>query len=171
MIDRYGFHLENVVDGDVQSVLEAFVVEFYGSAPSVPSQVLIPPGSGDLVALEAFLSERRGSRVEVRAPARGEKRRLVELAVENARLALESDTARREDQRRRRIAALEDLRECLNLESLPVRIECFDVSNIQGESIVASMVVFVAGRRTRTTGRSQSGASTVGRTTWGRCAR
>ena len=146
MIDRYGFHLENVVDGDARSVLEAFVVEFYGSAPSVPPQVLVPQGSGDLAALEVFLSERRGSRVEVRAPARGEKRRLVELAAENARLALESDTARREEQRRRRVAALEDLRECLNLESLPVRIECFDVSNIQGESVVASMVVFVDGR-------------------------
>jgi excinuclease ABC subunit C len=146
MIDRYGFHLENVVEGDAQSVLEAFVVEFYGSAPSVPPQVLVPQGSGDVAPLAEFLSERRGSRVEVRAPARGEKRRLVELAVENARLALEADTAQREAQRLRRVAALEDLRECLNLESLPVRIECFDVSNIQGEAIVASMVVFVDGR-------------------------
>ena len=146
MIDRYGFHLENVVEGDAQSVLEAFVVEFYGSAPSVPPQVLVPQESGDLAPLAEFLSERRGSRVEVRAPARGEKRRLVELAVENARLALEADTAQREAQRLRRVAALEDLRECLNLESLPVRIECFDVSNIQGEAIVASMVVFLDGR-------------------------
>ena len=146
MIDRYGFHLENVVNGDAQSVLEAFVVEFYGSAPSVPPQVLVPPESGDLAPLAEFLSERRGSRVEVRAPARGEKRRLVELAVENARLALEADTPQREAQRLRRVAALEDLRECLNLESLPVRIECFDVSNIQGEAIVASMVVFLDGR-------------------------
>jgi len=146
MIDRYGFHLENVVEGDAQSVLEAFVVEFYGSAPSVPPQVLVPPESGDLAPLAEFLSERRGSRVEVRAPARGEKRRLVELAVENARLALEADTAQREAQRLRRVAALEDLRECLNLESLPLRIECFDVSNIQGEAIVASMVVFLDGR-------------------------
>jgi excinuclease ABC subunit C len=146
MIDRYGFHLENVVEGDAQSVLEAFVVEFYGSAPSVPPQVLVPAGTGDTAPLATFLSERRGSRVEVRAPARGEKRRLVELATENARLALEADVAVREEQRLRRVAALEDLRECLNLESLPLRIECFDVSNLQGESIVASMVVFADGR-------------------------
>jgi len=84
--------------------------------------------------------------VEVRAPERGERRRLVELATENARVALESDAASREAERLRRVTALEDLRECLNLESLPVRIECYDVSNIQGESIVASMVVFVDGR-------------------------
>jgi len=146
MIDRYGFHLENVVDGDPQAVLEAFVVEYYGSAPSVPPQVLVPQDTGDTGPLAEFLSERRGARVEVRAPERGEKRRLVELAIENARLALEADTAEREAQRQRRVAALEDLRECLNLESLPLRIECFDVSNIQGESIVASMVVFLDGR-------------------------
>jgi excinuclease ABC subunit C len=146
MIDRYGFHLENVVENDPLAVLEAFVVEYYGSAPSIPPQVLVPTEIKDTEAIAEFLSERRGSRVEVRAPARGEKRRLVELAAENARLALESDTAQREAQRQRRVAALEELRECLNLESLPLRIECFDVSNIQGESIVASMTVFVDGR-------------------------
>ncbi len=146
MIDRYGFHLENVVEDDPLAVLEAFAVEYYGSAPSVPPQVLVPAAMTDTGALAEFLSERRGSRVEVRAPARGEKRRLVELAVENARLALEADTVNREAQRLRRVAALEELRECLNLESLPLRIECFDVSNIQGESIVASMTVFVDAR-------------------------
>jgi excinuclease ABC subunit C len=146
MIDRYGFHLENVVENDPLAVLESFVVEYYGTAPSVPPQILVPTGIRDTEAIAQFLSERRGSRVEVRAPERGEKRRLVELAVENARLALEADTANREAQRQRRVAALEELRECLNLESLPLRIECFDVSNIQGESIVASMTVFVDGR-------------------------
>jgi excinuclease ABC subunit C len=146
MIDRYGFHLENVVEDDELAVLEAFVTEYYGSAPSVPPQVLVPAGITDTGAIAEFLSEKRGSRVEVRAPARGEKRRLVELATENARLALEQDVEAREAQRLRRVAALEELRECLNLESLPLRIECFDVSNIQGESIVASMTVFVDGR-------------------------
>ena len=146
MIDRYGFHLENVAGEDAQSILEAFVLEYYGTAPGTPPEVLIPPVVPDTAPLAEFLSERRGSRVEVRVPRRGEKRRLVELAVENARLSLESDTATREAARSRRLAALEELREVLNLESLPIRIECFDVSNIQGESIVASMVVFVDGK-------------------------
>jgi excinuclease ABC subunit C len=70
----------------------------------------------------------------------------VELAVENARLEVEADAEHRERERQRRVHALEELRETLNLESLPLRIECFDVSNIQGESIVASMTVFVNGR-------------------------
>ena len=131
MIDRYGFHLENVVEGDAQSVLEAFVVEFYGSAPSVPRRCSCRPG------VEISRRSRRSSRSGAARASRCEPRarreaRLVELAVENARLALEADTVQREQQRLRRVAALEDLRECLNLESLPVRIECFDVSNIQG---------------------------------------
>jgi len=147
MIDRYAFHLENVVEQEELAVLEAFVVEYYGSAPSIPPVVLVPTGAADTGPIAAFLSERRGAPVQVRAPARGERRRLVELAVENARLEVEADAAHREQQRRRRVHALEELREVLNLESLPVRVECFDVSNIQGESIVASMVVFVDGKQ------------------------
>jgi excinuclease ABC subunit C len=146
MIDRYGFHLENVEGEDEQSILEAFVLEYYGAAPSAPPEVLVPAGIEDTEAISEFLGERRGSRVVVRTPLRGEKRRLVELAAENARVALEQDAAVREAARSKRIAALEELREVLNLESLPLRIECFDVSNIQGESIVASMTVFVDGR-------------------------
>jgi excinuclease ABC subunit C len=142
MIDRYGFHLENVAGQDTAALLEAFAVEYYGSAPSVPPQIVVPREAGDFEALEQFLSERRGSRVEVRAAERGEKRRLQELAEQNARLALESEAAQAEQKRLRRVEALEELREALNLESLPLRIECFDISNIQEAEPVGSMVVF-----------------------------
>jgi excinuclease ABC subunit C len=142
LIDRYGFHLENVAGQDTATVLEAFAVEYYGSSPNVPPQIIVPPDAGDTAALAEFLSQRRGSRVEVRAPARGEKRRLQELATENAHLALQSDALQSERRRLRRVEALEELREALNLESLPIRIECYDVSNIQGEAVVGSMVVF-----------------------------
>jgi excinuclease ABC subunit C len=142
LIDRYGFHLENVAGQDTATILEAFMLEYYGSAPSVPPQIVVPREAGDTDALAEFLSERRGARVEVRAPSRGEKRRLQELAEQNARLALESDTETAERTRLRRVQALEELREALNLESLPIRIECYDVSNIQTESPVGSMVVF-----------------------------
>ena len=142
LIDRYAFHLENVAGQDTATLLEAFAIEYYGSAPSMPPQIVVPPDSGDTSALAEFLSERRGSRVEVRAPVRGEKRRLQELATQNARLALESEVLQVERKRARRVEALEELREALNLESLPLRIECYDVSNIQGESVVGSMVVF-----------------------------
>src|SRR6185437_2380677 len=121
---------------------EAFAIEYYGSAPNVPPQLVVPPDAGDTSALDQFLSDRRGSHVEVRAPVRGEKRRLQELATENARLALESEVVQAERKRLRRVEALEELREALNLESLPLRIECYDISNIQGESVVGSMAVF-----------------------------
>ena len=142
LVDRYGFHLENVEGQDVDAVLEAFALEYYGSAPSIPPQLVVPREAGDTAALEQFLTERRGSRVEVRAPERGEKKRLQELAGQNAHLALESDAIQAEQKRLRRVEALEELREALNLESLPIRIECYDISNIQAESPVGSMVVF-----------------------------
>jgi excinuclease ABC subunit C len=78
----------------------------------------------------------------VRTPERGEKKRLQQLAAQNARVALESDVIQAEQKRLRRVEALEELRETLNLESLPLRIECYDISNIQAESPVGSMVVF-----------------------------
>ncbi len=142
MVDRYSFHLENAAGRDEGDVLEAFILEYYGSAPSIPPQLVVPAAAGDTEALAHYLSELRGSRVEVRVPERGEKKRLQELADQNARIALESEAFVAETTRQRRVHALEELREALNLESLPLRIECFDISTIQGESPVASMVVF-----------------------------
>src|ERR671936_763467 len=117
LIDRYSFHLENVEGQDLPALVEAFCLEYYGSAPSVPPQIVVPRDVKDIAALAQFLSERRGSQVEVRTPERGQKRL-------------------------RRVEALEELREALNLESLPIRIECFDISNIQAAEPVGSMVVF-----------------------------
>jgi excinuclease ABC subunit C len=142
LVDRHSFYLDNPAGDDVPALVEAFCLEYYGSAPSVPPQIVVPPAAAPTEALVDFLSERRGSRVEVRPAQRGEKRRLQELATQNAELALLSDRAESERKRLRRIEALEELRETLNLESLPIRIECFDISTIQGQSPVGSMVVF-----------------------------
>jgi excinuclease ABC subunit C len=142
LVDRHTFYLENEAGEDVPQLLESFCLEYYGGAPSIPPLLVVPPEVGPADALSGFLSDLRGSKVEVRPARRGEKRRLQELAQANAELALESDRADRERKRLRRVEALEELRECLNLESLPLRIECFDISTIQGESPVGSMVVF-----------------------------
>jgi excinuclease ABC subunit C len=142
MVDRYSFHLEGVSGDDAAAVIEAFCLEYYGSTPVIPPLVVVPAAAAGLEAVADYLSELRGARVELRVPVRGEKRRLQELASENARLALTSEARARETGRLRRIEALEELREALNLESLPIRIECFDVSNLQEASPVASMVVF-----------------------------
>jgi excinuclease ABC subunit C len=145
LIDRYSFHLDNVEGQEPATLVETFCLEYYGSSPSVPPEILVPESAGDTSALADFLSERRGSRVVVRTPERGEKKRLLELAEQNAGLALESAAIASEQRRARRVQALEELREALNLESLPIRIECFDVSTIQGSATVASMVVFEDG--------------------------
>jgi excinuclease ABC subunit C len=142
MVDRHSFHLENVGGQDVTTILESFGLEYYGSAPSVPPQIVVPRDAGDLSALAELLSERRGARVEVRTAERGEKRRLQQLADENAQHALVNEQAQSEQRRARRVEALEELREALNLESLPIRIECFDISHAMGQDPVGSMVVF-----------------------------
>ena len=145
MVDRHSFHLENVGGQDLTTVLESFAIEYYGSAPSVPPQIIVPRGAGDLTALAEFLSEKRGARVEVRTAERGEKRRLQLLADENAQHALVTEQAVNEQKRARRVEALEELREALNLESLPIRIECYDISHAMGQDPVGSMVVFQDG--------------------------
>jgi excinuclease ABC subunit C len=142
MVDRHGFTLENVAGQEPGALVEAFALEYYGAAPSVPPLLVVPRAAGDLEGLAEFLSGRRGSRVEVRPAQRGELRRLQELAQRNAQLALESEELAVHRRELRRVEALEELREALNLESLPIRIECFDISNIQEESPVGSMVVF-----------------------------
>jgi excinuclease ABC subunit C len=145
MVDRHSFHLENVGGQDVTTILESFCLEYYGSAPSVPPQIVVPRDAGDLSAIAQFLSEKRGAHVEVKTAERGEKRRLQALADENALHALRSEQAQVEQKRARRVEALEELREALNLESLPLRIECYDVSTAMGQDNVGSMVVFQDG--------------------------
>src|SRR5258708_31439013 len=121
MVDRHSFHLENVGGQDVTTIIESFCLEYYGSAPSVPPQIIVPRDAGDLSALAQFLTEKRGAKVEVRIAERGEKRRLQLLADENAVHALESEQAQSDQRRARRVQALEELREALNLQSLPIR--------------------------------------------------
>src|SRR5919201_1318369 len=142
MVDRYSFHLENVAGQDPTTILESFCLEYYSGTPSVPPEIVAPRDVGDTSALEQFLSERREARVRVHVPERGEKRRLQALASENARHTLVAAAVESEQKRQRRIEALEELRECLNLEALPIRIECFDISTAMGSDNVGAMVVF-----------------------------
>jgi excinuclease ABC subunit C len=116
--------------------------------------------------LAEALSASRGAKVEVRVPERGDTRRLRELAERNAKLALDQDRLRREHRRQRRVESVSALREALEMEELPVRIEGFDISNIGAEHTVASMVVFEGGatkkahyRRFRVRGSSNGNKS------------
>jgi excinuclease ABC subunit C len=146
LAERQSFYLDNQGERDLAEVAEEFIGQYYSASPAVPRTVVVGPYLRERApVIEEALSERRGSRVEVRAAERGDKRRLRELAERNARLALDQDRLRREHRRQRRVEALADLRDALEMEELPVRIEGFDISNIGGEHTVASMVVFEGG--------------------------
>jgi excinuclease ABC subunit C len=146
LAERQSFYLANAGERDDAEVSEEFIAQYYSAAPAVPRLIVVGPPLRDRAdVLAEALTARRGAPVEVRVAERGEKRRLRELAERNARLALAQDKLRRERRRQQRVDALADLEEALGLESLPVRIEGFDVSNLGGEHTVASMVVFEGG--------------------------
>jgi excinuclease ABC subunit C len=146
LAERQSFYLDNQAERDLAEVAEEFVGQYYSASPAMPRMIVVGPYLHDRVELlEAALSERRGSAVEVRVAERGDKRRLRELAERNARLALDQDRLRREHRRQRRVESLADLQQALGMQELPVRIEGFDISNLGGEHTVASMVVFEGG--------------------------
>jgi excinuclease ABC subunit C len=146
LAERQGFYLSNEAERDDAEVTEEFIAQYYSAAPAVPRLVVIGPELRERAdVLTEALTARRGAPVEVRVAERGEKRRLRELAERNARLALAQDKLRRERRRQQRVDSLADLQQALDLESLPVRIEGFDVSNLGGEQTVASMVAFEGG--------------------------
>jgi excinuclease ABC subunit C len=146
LAERHGFYLANEGERDEAEVTEEFLAQYYSAAPSVPRLIVVGPNLRDRAELlEQALSARRGGTVEVRVAERGSKRRLRELAERNAGLSLAQDRLKQERRRAQRVDALSALQDLLSLETLPVRVEGFDISNIGGEHTVASMVVFQGG--------------------------
>jgi len=146
LAERQSFYLANEAEGEEAEVTEEFIAQYYSAAPTVPRLVVVGPALRERAPVIAeALAARRGGPVEVRVAERGDKRRLRELAERNARLALAQDRLRSERRRQQRVDALAALADELGLDSLPVRIEGFDVSNIGGQHSVASMVVFEGG--------------------------
>jgi excinuclease ABC subunit C len=143
--DRQSFYLENAAKRDEGEVAEEFVLQYYASAIAVPPQVIVPRSVAHTDTLADALAERRGAPVEVRHAERGDKRRILELAERNARLALDQDRLRSERRRSQRIEALDRLQRALEMDTIPMRIECFDISNLMHAHTVASMVVFEGG--------------------------
>ncbi len=140
VVAREGFLLDRLTEPD--AVLAETLQQFYASGRYVPREVVVPGEIPDRELLEAWLAARRGTLVHIHAPQRGEKLRLLELVVRNAKLAFELEWKHPRKQSQEILRALRDL---LELEVEPQRIECFDISNIQGSDVVASMVVFEEG--------------------------
>src|SRR5215210_5104953 len=146
--DRQSFYLENQAEQNAAMVGEEFILQYYASALSIPSLIVVQGAlaeGSEPEILSEILAERRGGPVEIRAAERGGKRRILELAERNARLALDQEKLKAERRRQQRVEALDALQRALALDALPVRIECFDISNIGGTHTVASMVVFEGG--------------------------
>jgi excinuclease ABC subunit C len=140
VVGREGFLLDRIAEPD--RFLSSAIQQFYAEGRYVPRELLVPEEVPDQQLLQEWLGRRRGTSVRLRVPRRGEKVRLLDLVVRNARLAYELEWKHRRGQGQE---ILRSLREALDLEVEPRRIECFDISNIQGSDIVASMVVFEEG--------------------------
>jgi excinuclease ABC subunit C len=146
--DRQSFYLDNTSDATIAEVAEAFILQYYASAMAVPPLLVIQRELGEVESVPALadaLTARRGGHVEIRASERGDKRRILELAERNARLAIDQEKLRSERRRQQRVEALDGLQQALGLDTIPLRIECFDISTLMGTNTVASMVVFEGG--------------------------
>jgi excinuclease ABC subunit C len=156
-----GWVIDRIADAEVDEpgaagLVAQFVTQFYGEQAAlaeqadaggspVPREVLVPALPSDAIALEDWLTGLRGSRVHLRVPQRGDKRALMETVARNATDAFAQHKLRRAGDLTARSAALQELQDALGLETAPLRIECVDVSHVQGSDVVASLVVFEDG--------------------------
>ena len=146
IVGREHFFLEGAEGASQAEVLGSFLRQHYAAATALPPEIVVPEAIADADAFIAFAQELRGTKVRLHVPQRGRKRRLLELAVQSARDSLEQERVRWMADREKSREALDHLASALGLEGPPRRIECFDVSHVQGTSVVASMVVFEEGR-------------------------
>jgi len=146
VVGRQGFVLEKVEPLDPAGLVARVLELQYLETPlEVPREVLVPAVPDELATYEAFLRERRGSRVAVRVPLRGRRRALIEVAAANATEQLARHKMRRASDLSTRAQALEEIRDYLALRDAPLRIECYDMSHLQGTDYVGSMVVMEDG--------------------------
>ncbi len=145
-IARDVFLLENVGDSPDDEALSAFIKQYYAAASSIPPRILVPHQPADSDELVVFLEAQRGHKVNLSVPQRGDGRALMDLAARNAAETLAREQARWLADEGKTLAALEELAGALGLGAPPLRIECYDISTIQGTNTVGSMVVFEEGR-------------------------
>lgn len=144
---RENFILENSADEEDSVIISQFIISFYGGTPKVPKNIYIPEyNNDDNEALEEFLTVKRGSKVYIKVPVKGEKKEMLELVKNNAKVTLDQFKDKiLKDKEINRIC-LEEIQELLELDNIPIRIEAYDISNIQGVDSVGSMIVFENGK-------------------------
>ena len=142
-VDRREFFWEDLEDFNARELFSSLIKQVYLDQPYLPGEIHVPVEFEDRAILEELLTEKRGRKVEILTPQRGQKRALLELVAKNARHSFERRFRIMKPQARE---MLEGLAEALDLAKPPARIECFDVSHIQGTDIVASLVIWESGR-------------------------
>jgi excinuclease ABC subunit C len=142
-----GWVADRVDEGGTAELVDTFLLQLYAGADadSIPREILVPAVPPDVATYEQLLGDLRGSRVAIRVPQRGDKRALQETVAQNAAQALALHKTKRASDLTTRNRALEEIQDALGLDEVPLRIECYDVSNLQGTEVVASMVVFEDG--------------------------
>ena len=145
MVGREHFLLSGSEEEDDEAVLTAFMKQYYHQAAFVPREILLPLQPAETGLLMDWLMERKGARVAIECPQRGTKRDIVRMAEGNAAKYLEDEAARLREANAKTLGAVGELGSWLHLSKPPMRMECFDISHIQGSETVASMVVFEGG--------------------------
>jgi excinuclease ABC subunit C len=142
-----GWVADKVDDSDTGQLVEGFLQQLYADegGDAIPREVLVPAVPPDQEALEHWLTEKRGAKVQIRVPQRGDKKALQETVARNAMQALGLHKTKRASDLTTRNRALEEIQAALDLPEAPLRIECYDISNLQGTEVVGSMVVFEDG--------------------------
>ena len=138
MIGRENYFFNDLVDLDEKEILSGFVKQFYLNNENIPSKIMISEEIEDKELLERVLTEKSGRKVEIRHPQKGEKLRFVEMAKNNAKVSLDNKVNDKYN-------VLNELKELLNLDKLPRKIECYDISNLSGTNMVAGMCVLKDG--------------------------
>ena len=145
LLGREHYHMNGNESDDSAEILSAFVKQYYSGIPYLPKEILVEEELSDSQIIENYLTERRGSQVKIIVPQKGDKRKLLMLAKDNAKLILDQDIERIKRQEKRTVGATREIAQLLGIESAK-RMEAFDISNISGCLGVASMVVFEDGR-------------------------
>ena len=147
IVGREHFILEGVMDSTRESILGSFVKQFYMEQEYVPKEIIREEEIEDSFILSEWLSSKKGQKVTIRVPQKGEKKSLIEMVRKNAIEYLEKFSDMNKRKYEKSIGALEELKQILNLDNIPKRIESFDISNIQGVDSIGSMVVFTNGKK------------------------
>ncbi len=145
LIGRESFLLEGVEEEANGELLGSFLKQFYNEAAYLPPQILLPRDLDEHAVIEQWLRSKRGAKVTLRIPKRGSKKALVAMATENAHSALTAMQAQWEADAHRHTEAVANLQSALDIPKPPARIECYDISTLQGTNTVGSMVIFVRG--------------------------